>query len=181
MKMKGMSIMFLVMIIGLVVASIWTSVPIIKEIVHNILDPSFGSLMNWNLDIGFVLIVTFFTLLTVLAQKYLTDQNALKTIKDEQKIIQDEMKLLKSNPEKQMELSKKSMELQMTAMPLTMKPVIYTTVPFILSFRWFADYFATLGSVKLLGFFSAATSWIWAYLVVSIIMSVAFKKILKVH
>jgi uncharacterized membrane protein (DUF106 family) len=179
--MKGMTIMFLVMILGLVVAGAWNSLPGIKTGVHLILDPSLGSLMNWNLNIGFILIVAALTLITVILQKYLTDQDALKTIKEEQKIIQEEMKLYKANPEKQMALSKKSMELQMKAMPMTMKPVLYTTIPFILSFRWFADYFMPLKETKLIYFFNASSGWIWAYIILSIIMSIILRKVFKVH
>jgi uncharacterized membrane protein (DUF106 family) len=177
----GMKILFLVTILGLIVASIWSSVPAVAKSVHAVLDPTLGSLMNWNLNIGFIIIVGILTLITVILQKYMTDQEVLKQIKDEQKIIQQEMKLYKSSPDKQMALSRKSMELQMKAMPITMKPVMYTTIPFILSFRWFADYFATMGSVKLVHFFSASTGWIWAYIIISIIMSIIFRKILRVH
>ena len=56
--MKGMGIMFLVMIFGLVVAGAWDAIPAIKSTVHGLLDPSFGVLMNWNLDMGFILIIS---------------------------------------------------------------------------------------------------------------------------
>lgn len=179
--MKGMGIMFLVMILGLAVASAW-SIPIVKNSVHAVLDPSFGALMNFQLNVGFILIIVIFTMITTLLQKYLTDQDTLKIIQDEQKIIREEMKTYKADPTKQMELSKKSMELQMKAMPITMKPVIYTTIPFILTFRWFTDYFATISSGKLLGIFNAhGGSWIWAYIILSMILMFPIKKILKVH
>jgi uncharacterized membrane protein (DUF106 family) len=177
----GMKILFIVTILGLVVAGLWDSIPSVKQTVHAILDPSLGSLMNYNLNLGFLIIVAILTLITVILQKYMTDQDVLKQIKDEQKIIQQEMKLVKSNPEKQMELSRKSMELQMKAMPITMKPVMYTTIPFILSFRWFADYFTPLKDVKLVYFFTASSGWIWAYILVSIFMSIIFRKMFKVH
>lgn len=183
--MKGMGLMFFVMVLGLLVASVWEAVPAVKTGVHAVLDPTFGGLMNWNLNIGFIIIICLFTIVTLILQKYVTDQNLLKTIKDEQKIIQQELKLYKDNPEKQMELSKKSMELQMKAMPITMKPVIYTTIPFILSFRWFADYFLVF-SQKLFGIFTPAKisllpQWVWAYILVSMILMVPLKKILKVE
>jgi uncharacterized membrane protein (DUF106 family) len=183
--MKGMFVVFLITILGLVVASAWQTFPVIKDSVHAVLDPSFGALMNLNLNIGFIVVVAIFTLITVLLQKYLTDQVTLKTIKEEQKIIQQEMKLCKENPQKQMELSKRSMELQMKAMPITMRPVLYTTIPFILSFRWFADYFSAETS-KLLWIFTPLKmtlfpQWVWAYMIVSIIASIFLRKWLKVH
>lgn len=183
--MKGMGLMFIVMILGLGVASLWDSIPAVKVGVHTVLDPTFGALMNWNLNIGFIIVIGLFTAITLLLQKYVTDQNLLKTIKEEQKIIQAELKLCRDNPEKQMELSKKSMELQMKAMPITMKPVIYTTIPFILSFRWFADYFTGV-AIKIFGIFtpekiSLLPQWVWAYIIASMVLMIPLKKIFKVE
>src|SRR3989344_5070450 len=174
--MKGMTIMFLVMIASLAVAGLWQHIPILRDSVHAVLNPSAGVLLDWNVSIGLFLITALITLITTILQKYMTDQDALKTIKEEQKIVQQEMKLAKSSPEKSMELSKKSLELTMTAMPMTMRPLIYTVIPFVLFLRWFQDYF-TLTPVKILGFMS----WFWAYLVFSIIFSTIFRKVLKVH
>jgi len=176
MKMKGMGIMFVVMILSLAVAGMWDSIPIIKNTVHSILDPSAGVFLDWNVTIGMLIITGIITLITTIMQKYMTDQNALKTIKEEQKIVQQEMKLAKSSPEKSMELSKKSLELTMTAMPMTMRPLMYTIIPFVLFLRWFQDYF-TVNPVKIMVIFS----WFWAYLIFSIIFSSIFRKVLKVH
>ena len=110
-------------------------------------------------------------------QKYLTDQEVLKTIKEEQKIVQQEMKLARSSPEKSMELSKKSLELTMKAMPMTMRPLVYTVIPFVLFLRWFQDYFTAAGNPKIFGFLT----WFWAYLIFSILFSTIFRKVLKVH
>lgn len=174
--MKGMGILFLVMLLSIGVATLWDSLPVIKNSVHVVLDPSAGKILDWNTTFGLIIITGFLTFLTTLLQKYATDQSALKTIKEEQKIIQQEMKLVKENPEKSMELSKKSMELVMKAMPLSMRPLIYTAIPFILFLRWFGDYFS-VHPVKILGFMSG----IWAYIVFSIILSMIFRKWLKVH
>jgi len=174
--MKGTTLMFLILLIPLAVAFLWDSTPIIKESAHLVFDPTIGALLNWSLNIGFIFIVAVFTLITVLVQKYATDQDLLKTIKEEQKIVQQEMKLAKENPEKTMELSKKSLELTMKAMPIAMRPLIYTSIPFILSLRWFGDYFS-VANVKVFGFFG----WIWAYILFSIVFSIIFRKALKVH
>ena len=169
--------MLLVMILSLVIAGLWNSVPIISTSVHALLDPTAGVFLTWHVTIGMLVITAIITLITTILQKYLTDQDTLKTIKEEQKIVQQEMKLARSSPEKSMELSKKSMELTMKAMPITMRPLMYTVIPFVLFFRWFSDYFTTTGNPKILGFFS----WFWAYLVFSIVFSSIFRKVLKVH
>ncbi len=172
-----MGVMFFVMLLSLVVASLWTSIPGLRDAVHLVLNPTAGVLLNWNYTLGLLLITTLITLITTILQKYATDQDFLKTIKEEQKIVQQEMKLAKSNPTKSMELSKKSMELTMKAMPITMKPLMYTVIPFVLFLRWFQDFFTTAGNPTILGFMS----WFWAYLVFSIVFSSIFRKVLKVH
>ena len=174
--MKGMGVIFLVMILGLVVATFWDSFPAIKEGVHSALDPSLGALLDWNVTIGLLIITAVLNLITTILHKYTTDQDLLKQIKEEQKLVQGQMKLYKTNPEKSLELSKKSAELAMKTMPITMRPVIYTTIPFILLIRWFGDYFKEQPA-KILGFMSG----IWAYIVFFIVWSMIFRKLLKVH
>lgn len=184
--MKGMKVMFLVFFISIVVASLWNHLAILKTAVHSALDPSFGALLNWNLHLGFLLITLFFALITTLLQKYMTDQETLKQIKEEQKLIQAEMKQLQAHHEKFMELQKKSMDLAMKAMPISMRPVLYTSIPFILFIRWFADYFTSHGPAKIYGIFSTNGSflfpgWIWAYILTTIVFSSILRKYMKVH
>jgi len=174
--MKGMKIMFAIMILSMVVALLWDSLPVIPDAVHFVLDPTAGKILNWNVNIGMLFMIAIITLITTILQKYLTDQDVLKGIKAEQKLIQQEMKLAKNQPEKTMELSKKSLELTMQAMPITMRPLVYTIIPFVLFLRWFQAYF-TVNPVKIFGFFS----WFWAYILFSIILSSIFRKLLKVH
>jgi uncharacterized membrane protein (DUF106 family) len=168
-------LMMAIMFLGIMVAGLWGAVPVIKKTVHALLDPTAGALLNWHPTIGFFLFVALLTLITTLVQKYGTDQNAIKALREEQKLIQQQIKEHKADPAKQMELSQKSMELVMESMPLTMKPVIYTTVPFILFFRWFDDYFKA-HPTEILGM-----SWFWAYLLGAIFFSSIFRKVLKVY
>ena len=169
--------MMLVMIISLVVAALWDSVPAISWFVHAILDPTLGYLLNINLQIGFVLIVIVITFVTTVIQKYGTDQEALKSLKEQQKSLQAEMKQHRGDPSKMIELQKQQLEHLPKTFELTMKPVVYTAIPFILLIRWFDDIFKNLGDPKVLGFLS----WFWGYLVLSIILSMILRKIMKVH
>ncbi len=184
--MKGMKLLFLVLLLSIVVASLWDKMQIIKDSVHFLLNPTFGALLNWNLHLGFFLIAFFFTLITTLLQKYATDQATLKQIKEEQKLIQEEMKKFREHPEKSMELNKKSMELAFKAMPLSMRPIIFTSIPFVLFLRWFTDYFSLYTGAKIYGLFSIHGSflfpgWIWAYILTTIFISSILRKWLKVH
>lgn len=174
--MKGMSILFLVMLLGIGVALFWDNFSFVNDGVHSALDPSLGRLLDWNVTIGLLIITAVLNFLTTLLHKKVTDQDLLKRIKEEQKLVQEEMKLYRQNPEKSLELSKKSAELAMKTMPITMRPVIYTTIPFILLIRWFGDYFKD-HPVKIFGFMSG----IWAYIVFFVVWSMVFRKIMKVH
>ncbi len=174
--MKGMGIIFLVMIASLAAAALWDKVPIIGESVHAAFDPTLGKMLDWNVTLGLIIITAVLNLITTLLHKKVTDQDMLKTIKEEQKLVNEEMKLYKDNPNKTMELSKKSMELAFKTFPITMRPVVYTAIPFILLIRWFTDYFKE-NPVKILGFMSG----FWAYIIFFVVFSIIWRKILKVH
>lgn len=173
--MQGMTIMFFVMLLSLGVAALWDSLPPVKVAIHSILDPSAGALFGINPVLGMAILTLIIMLISTLLQKYATDQDTLKQIKEEQKIVQQEMKLAKEHPEKSMELSKKSLELTMKAMPLTMRPLIYTIIPFVLIIRWLGDYFSA-NPAKIVGM-----SWFWAYIVFSMVFSIILRKVFKVH
>lgn len=174
--MSGMKILFILMIAGFIVPGLWNSVPIIKDTFHSILDPTFGTLMLWNPQIGFIIIVAILTFITTIVYKYTTDQKTLKEIKEEQKKIQEEMKKYREHPEKMMEFQKKTLDLTMKAMPITMRPAIFTIIPFIFLLKWFGDFFA-IYPFKALGFMH----WILGYIVFSIFLSSFIRKILKVN
>jgi len=176
-KQGSFKLIFLVMILSILIASLWDSVPIIKDSVHAVLDPSAGLLLNWNITWGMTIIILIINLITTILQKYTTDQKTLKELKDEQKILQEEMKKYKENPSKIMELQKKQMEFLPKTMKLTMRPIIFTGVPFVLFFRWFMDYFALTPNFKFFGFLS----WFWFYLIGSIIFSSILRKVFKVY
>lgn len=175
-KEGSMKTFFIVMLVSLAIAGLWDAIPAIKNFVHSILNPSAGLLLNWELTWGFLILILLISFLTVIIQKYTTDQKTLKEMKKEQKILQEEMKKYKDDPEKMMELNKKSMEFIPKTMRLTTRSLAYTAVPLILLFRWFMDVFMELGNPKFLGFLS----WFWFYLIMFMIFSGVIKKALKV-
>jgi len=134
--------MIIVMMVSLLIAYLWDKIPVIQNSVHAILDPTAGVAMDWNLNVGMLIVVFVITILTTVAQKYLTDQKTLKALKKEGKEIQKKMKELKHDPKKSMELQKEQFKLFPKQMKLSMRALVYTGVPFILFFRWFGDYFA---------------------------------------
>lgn len=176
-KKSGFHLIFLVLIVSLLIAFFWDSVPIIKDSVHSILDPSAGALLNWNLTNGMLILIFLITVFMTVTQKYGTDQATLKRLKEEQKELQKEMKEFKDHPKKMAELTKKQFEFFPLMMKHSMRPIIYTGIPLILFFRWFMDVFTAMPDFKFFGFFS----WFWFYLVMSIIFSSILRKIFKVH
>ena len=166
----------IVMIASLVIAGYWDKIPIIKDSVHAVLNPSAGALLNWNVTWGMMLIVLIISLITTLIQKYATDQKALKELRAEQKILQEEMKKFKDHPEKVAELSKKQMEFLPRTFRLTSRAILFTGIPFVLFFRWFTDVFTTMGDPIFFGFLS----WFWFYFIFTIVFSGFLRKYMKV-
>jgi uncharacterized membrane protein (DUF106 family) len=172
---KSMRNLFIVLIVSMAIALFWNSVPLIKETVGFLLNPTAGFLLNWNVNYGMVIITAILSIFLTLVQKYTTDQSLLREIKKEQKILQAQMKEFKDHPDKLLELQKKQFSFIPKTFEITMRPLIYTSVPIILFFRWFHDYF-TLVDVKIFGFFS----WFWAYLILAILFSSIFRKVFNV-
>ncbi len=174
---KTMLWFFGIMLVSLFIASKWTS-PLtiigsdmtIKDAVGSFMDPTFGKILEWNFWAGFILVITLISFILTLCQKYLSDQNALKEIKKEQKYLQEEMKKYKEHPEKLLEFQKKQLEFFPRTFELTMKPLIFTSIPIILLFRWFSDEF-----LPVLG-----NWWILWYLIGAMVFSSLFRKWLDV-
>lgn len=164
--------MIIIMIASLAIASLWDKWTFIKDAVHSVLDPSAGALLNWNLNIGMLLVVLVITAITTLIQKYATDQKTLKELKKEQKEIQKQMKEFKNHPEKLMDLQKKQFAMMPKQMKLSMRAIAYTGVPFILFFRWFSDYFVAAGSPK----FILGMGWFLYYIISAIVISSILRK-----
>lgn len=173
--MKSMTKLMLIMALSLVIAFYWDNLSFIKTPIHAAFDPSIGKLLNWNVNIGMIIIAAVLGLIIILVQKYTTDQKTLREIKKEQKLLQEEIKKYKHDQEKFLELNKKQLELLPKTMDITLRPIFYTSVPIILFFRWFNDYFAA-NPVKIFGFLT----WIWAYLILSIIFTSIFRKVFDV-
>ncbi|MBR9702935.1 DUF106 domain-containing protein, partial [Candidatus Woesearchaeota archaeon] len=92
--------------------------------------------------VAIFIISVFISLVSVLFQKYFTNQSRLKHLKSETKKFQEQIKKYKNDPEKQMKVNKKMMPLQGEMMKESMKPALYTMLPFLLLFLWLSAHFA---------------------------------------
>ncbi len=177
--MGALRVVFIVMIVSLAIAFFWDSIPAVKEIIHSILDPSAGALLNKNINFGMIIVAAVISFAMTLIQKYTIDNETLRELKKEQKSLTEEIKKFKDNPEKMMQLQQQSLAKAGEMMKISMKSFSYTAIPIILFFRWFSDYFSTIKEpVKILGIFSS-NSWLWAYIILSIIFSILFRKMFK--
>ncbi|OIO41786.1 hypothetical protein COX97_00950 [Candidatus Pacearchaeota archaeon CG_4_10_14_0_2_um_filter_05_32_18] len=175
-KKNGFFGIIVVMFASMAIASLWNVIPQIRDSIHYILDPILGSLLDLNLTFGMLGITLIITLITTLIQKYGTDQETLKKLKNDQKKLSDDMKQYKNQPDKIMELNKKQFEFMGEMMKHSMRPIIYTGVPLVLLFRWFVDYFDKMADFRFFGFLT----WLWMYLIFSIIFSTILRKVFKV-
>ncbi len=170
-----------IMIASMAIAIFWDKISFIKNAVHAALDPSAGALLNWNLNVGMILIVLIISLFTTIIQKYATDQKQLKELRKEQKILQEEMKKYKEHPEKMAELSKKQFAFFPKTFKLTSRAMLFTGIPFILFFRWFNDFFIAMEAVTGAPIrFFGILSWFWFYLILTMIFSTLLRKWMKV-
>lgn len=175
-KKGGFLGIMIVMVASMAIASLWNVIPQISSSIHYLLDPVLGILLDLNVTVGMLFITLIITLITTLIQKYGTDQETLKKLKAEQKKLSEDMKQYKNQPDKIMELNKKQFEFMGEMMKHSMRPIIYTGVPLVLLFRWFVDYFAKMLDFRFFGFLT----WLWVYLIFSIIFSTILRKIFKV-
>jgi len=170
-KQGSFRLIMIIMFVSMIIALGWDKFVFLKEAAHYVLNPTVGALLDWNLNIGMIIVILVISIFTTVIQKYSTDQNELKNIKKIQKEIQAEMKLHRQNPQKTMELNKKNMALMPKQFKLMGRSMVYTSIPLLFLFRWFYDYFAVLGSNKVLGM-----HWLLIYIVLTMIFSSIIKK-----
>ena len=174
-KLGGMAWMLIISLAGILIGFLWNQMPIIKDSVHLILDPTLGVILNQDVNLGMVLITALITFIISLTQKYTMDHEKMKELKTNQKDLQKRMQEYKDHPEKLAEINKEFMGTFLELISASMSSAVYTIVPIILFFRWFQDYFSLHEGVKIFGFLS----WFWAYLITAIIFSSVFRKVLK--
>jgi uncharacterized membrane protein (DUF106 family) len=146
-------------------------------VLEGFFDATLGPLLNLPKPFGLLAISFILTLLITIIYKYMTDQELMKTLKADMKSAQAEMKKLKDDPKKMMEMQKEAMQKNMKYMMKSMKPTLVTFIPIILIFGWLRQYYEAAGNPDV--FFGL--SWIWSYIIFSIVLSIIMRKVLKIH
>jgi len=125
-----------------------------------------------NPKIGIILISVVVTVFVSLINKYTTNQKRMKEIKESQKKIQEEIKKNKNDSKKMLELQKEMMAHSSEMMKHGFKPMLLTLIPLLILFNWLKTVFIG-GALE--------RSWVWWYIISSIILSLIFKKIFKIE
>ena len=135
----------------------------------------FGGLIAWN-PIATLAIISFLLMLfATLIYKYFTDQEALKSIKQEMKEIQNEMKESKHDTQKVMELQKKSFQKTIETFKHQIKPMLITFIPFVLLLPLLRDAYTPYGKIFL------GMGWFGNYFILTIVFNILLRKLLRVH
>ena len=103
--------------------------PLLNPILRPLLDPLPQS---W----AIIIIAFFITLITTLAYKKFTNQEVLKSLKQEIKDIQAEMKEFSHDVQRTAELQKQSWQKMAQQFKQSMKPMFITWIPILIIFAW---------------------------------------------
>ncbi|MDP7180543.1 MAG: EMC3/TMCO1 family protein [Candidatus Woesearchaeota archaeon] len=104
-----------------------------------VLDPIFRPLLSLHPAFSLSVITLIITLIMVLVYKKFTDQEVMKSVREEMKEIQKEMKEFQHDAAKVMELQKKSLEKAGQQFKQSMKPMFITMIPIIVLFGWLSS------------------------------------------
>jgi len=121
-------------------------------------------------QVSIVIFSLLATMFVTAINYFITDRELMRGIKEKQKKLREEMKLYKNDPQKMMELNKQMMADFPHQMKQSLKTSVITIVPMLLLFNWLKGIYLDT---------SLATSWIWWYIVASLVFSMGLRKILK--
>lgn len=144
-----------------------------------VLDGFFDAIFGWAIRIsplvGILVVAATLTLITTLVYKFATDQKRMKAIRDELKSIQEEMKKMKDDPKRIMELQKDMWQKNLESMKHNFKPMLITFLPIIIVFQWMGKTFSPFGDIVW------TLGWLGTYIILTLILSIAFRKLFKVY
>lgn len=100
------------------------------------LDPVLGWLLLLPSWLALIIFAAFMALLFSLAQKFLTDQDRMRSLKADLKKGQAEMKKHRDDPKKMMKVQGKLMEHNKELMMMSLKPTLYLLIPLVILFSW---------------------------------------------
>lgn len=133
------------------------------------------ALTEWaqmNPKLSIILISLIVTLFMTVVRYFMTDREKMKEIRERQKSVRLEMKKYKNDPEQMMQLQKKMMEDMPEQMRQSFKPMLITLIPILVLFGWMKSIYVDT---------AIASSWIWWYIVASIVFGIILGKVFKLQ
>ncbi len=130
---------------------------------------TFAEMMVANPKVSIAIFSIIVTTLSTLAQKWLTNQEHLKSLKKRQKEIQKELRGCKDQCLMK-ELNAEMMKITGVMFKSSMKPMFATIIPFLILFAWLRSIY-----VPVMG-----NGWIWYYIGYSVVASIVLRKVFKV-
>lgn len=143
---------------------------------YGALDFLFGWAIRYDPVFALAFVTFLATLFVTLAYKYFTDQQLLKSLREDMDNLRKEAKSYGNDLGKLKSHNGKVWEKQLEMMKQNFKPMLLTLVPFFILFAWLRITYEAL-TFSFLGI----TSWFWLYFLFSIIFSLLLRKILKVY
>jgi uncharacterized membrane protein (DUF106 family) len=146
-------------------------------VLEGILNITLGPILELPNPYGLLILTFIITGIITIIYKFATDQKMMKALKEEIKEIQNDIKKFKDNPKKMLELQKVAMEKNFKYLKHSMIPTLITFLPLIIIFGWLRNYYQVIGNPKIF----LGLSWLWTYIIFSIVISITLRKIMKVY
>ncbi len=125
-------------------------------------------LIQNNPRISIIIISFIATFFLTIVRYFMTDRDKMREIKERQKKLRLEMKQFKNNPEKMMEINKKMLEDMPEQMKQSFKPMLITLIPLLILLKWLLAVYSLT---------EISSSWIWWYIISSILFGIILSKI----
>ena len=144
------------------------------------LDAFFNFIFGWAVNIhpwfGMFVIALVVSLIITLSSKFLTDQVVMKQLREEVKKDSKKVRELhKTDPKKAAAMQKEILPKNLKMMKLQIKSMIVSMILVLLLFSWLPN--ATAIAEYPFWFLG----WFWAYVVLTLILSLVVKKVMKVY
>lgn len=105
-----------------------------------VLNPVLGPLLTKSPLLLILLVSLLISVIITVAYKFLTNQEEMKRLKEQQKDFQKRMKELRQHPEEMMKVQKEAMKSNMDYMKHSLKATLITMLPIILIFSWMSGH-----------------------------------------
>lgn len=119
--------------------------------------------------VSVIVVAIIVTTISLLVTLLFTDRKKMAELKEKQKACQALFKQHKGNEKKMLEIQKEMMACSGEMMRMSFKPMLVTLIPFLILFAFLRSLF-----VPIMG-----NSWIWYYIITSIVWSMILRKPLK--